>query len=124
MTERHLRAIFDKTHGHCHFCGDPVRFERRGWNERGHGYWEVDHTIQRHKGGGNRVDNYLPACTRCNRLRWHRKGRELREIIFLGLLAQKQIKRKSGPSRLGRELLELKARRLAENKRRRVPAVP
>jgi len=51
VTEAALRRIFDKTTGHCHFCGDPIIFENRGWSDRPHGHWEVDHVIQRHKGG-------------------------------------------------------------------------
>jgi hypothetical protein len=31
MTEKQQRQIWDKTSGHCHFCGDPVDFEKRGW---------------------------------------------------------------------------------------------
>ena len=65
MTEKQRRQIWEKTSGHCHFCGDPVTYERRGWREGDlTGYWEVDHVIQRQKGGGSSVQNYLPACTR------------------------------------------------------------
>jgi hypothetical protein len=38
-----LRAIFEKTNGHCHFCGDPITFEHRGWARVPDGHWEVDH---------------------------------------------------------------------------------
>jgi len=72
MREGTLQRIFEKTDGHCHFCGDPIKFEMRGWNGNAEGYWEVDHVIQRHKGGSPKVANCLPTCTRCNRLRWHR----------------------------------------------------
>lgn len=30
MNEKNLREIYDKTSGHCHFCGDPIKFENRG----------------------------------------------------------------------------------------------
>src|SRR5438270_10634283 len=30
--ERRLLKIFLKTEGHCHFCGDEIEFEKRGWN--------------------------------------------------------------------------------------------
>jgi 5-methylcytosine-specific restriction endonuclease McrA len=90
MNEKPLLEIWNKTSGHCHFCGDPVDFIKRGWLEGDvSGYWEVDHVIQHRKGGQNIFANYLPACTRCNRLRWHRTGEKVRELIFLGLIAKK-----------------------------------
>ena len=46
MREKQLKEIFAKTDGHCHFCGDPVHFNKRGWAENLTGYWEVDHVIQ------------------------------------------------------------------------------
>ena len=52
-----LRSIFDKTHGHCHFCGDPLKFDNRGWSSTMDGHWEVDHVIQRHKGGAITTKN-------------------------------------------------------------------
>jgi len=71
LRESALREIFDKTGGHCHFFGDSLRFDCRGWSERMNGHWEVDHVVQRGKGGVRSADNCLPTCTRCNRLRWH-----------------------------------------------------
>jgi len=111
-----LRTVFDKTKGHCHFCGDPLTFVNRGWAELADGHWEVDHVIQRDKGGAKSADNCLPACTRCNRLRWHRTGAAMREILFLGLLAKKEILK---GSKVGRELEHLHRTRLSENTSRR-----
>src|SRR3990167_9522377 len=108
--ENILRRIYEKTKGHCHFCGDPIDFEKRGWTCDGlPGYWETDHVIQRGKGGALSLDNCLPACTKCNRLRWHRKGNGLRELLFLGLIAKNEIKKRS---QLGKSLLTLKRKRL------------
>ncbi|PWB53900.1 MAG: hypothetical protein C3F13_08320 [Anaerolineales bacterium] len=117
MYERQLRQIWEKTQGHCHFCGDPVEFEKRGWHDGDlSGYWEVDHVIQRDKGGKNSVDNYLPACTRCNRLRWHRTGEKIRELLLLGLIAQDEVNK--GTS-IGISLIKLREKRLINNKKRR-----
>jgi len=116
MGERELRQIFDKTQGHCHFCGDPIQFEKRGWSAEMHGHWEVDHVIQRDKGGAGTSHNCLPACTRCNRLRWHRSGEGIRELLLLGTIAVKEIK---ANTQIGRELARLKALRLDKNVRRR-----
>jgi 5-methylcytosine-specific restriction endonuclease McrA len=98
-----LRAVYDKTHGHCHFCGDKVVLGHHGETKRGYlrGAWELDHVIQRRKGGASNPDNHLPACWKCNRLRWHRKGRDLRRLILLGLVAQDEIK---AGTKLGREI--------------------
>jgi hypothetical protein len=62
MRESDLREIFDKTNGHCHFCGDPIEFGNRGWSEKPDEHWEKDHVIQRHKGR-------RPRKTACQRAR-------------------------------------------------------
>ena len=117
MTEKQLLEIWEKTSGHCHFCGDPVEFEKRGWKDGDKvGYWEVDHIIQKGRGGSNSPNNCLAACTECNRLRWHRQGYEVREALFLGLIARKEIN-KSTP--IGKILAQLRKKRLDQNKSRR-----
>ena len=112
------RAVFEKTHGHCHFCGDKVVLENYGTKRKPYpdGAWELDHVIQRKKGGDSEVHNYLPACKQCNHLRWHRSGEQLREIIFLGLIAQDEIER---GTEFGRQAKKLQAKRLVQNERRR-----
>ena len=117
--KRVLQRIWEKTNGHCHFCGDPVKLEKRGYAPKGSllGYWETDHVIQRGKGGALSQDNCLPACTQCNRLRWHHKGNRLRELLALGLIAKDEIKKKS---QIGKMLLDLKRKRSLQNTKRRV----
>ena len=117
MTENQLLIIWKKTKGHCHFCGDPVSFKKRGWVELNKsGYWEVDHVIQRHKGGVKSADNCLPACTRCNRLRWHRKGSAIRELLILGLIAKEEIKNRT---KIGKYIKNRRVIRFIRNKSRR-----
>lgn len=72
--------------------------------------------IQLSKGGRNAVDNCLPACTQCNRLRWHRKGEAVRELLLLGLIARDQIKKSTA---IGQQLVDLKEKRLKANIARR-----
>ena len=59
MTINTLRFIFSLTSIHCQFCGDRLIFARRvmkkGQPETG--AWEVDHIIQKDKGGKNSVKN-------------------------------------------------------------------
>ena len=69
MTEVQLRQIWKKTNGHCHFCGDPVSLRKRGYrSQRSDRSWEVDHVIQRDKGGLSSTENYLPAGVRLGSL--------------------------------------------------------
>lgn len=118
MTAKQLQQIFDRTNGHCHFCGDPVMFKKYGLKNMGDidGVWEVDHIIQKGKGGTKNSENCLPACYQCNRLRWHRTGNAIRELLFLGLIAKGQILKNNS---LGKELLSLKQKREKENTSRR-----
>ena len=113
-----LRLVFQKTKGHCHFCGDSLIFSRYGVKDinKVDGCWEADHIIQKGKGGSADISNCLPCCVKCNRLRWHRKGNGLRELITLGLVAQDQIKKKT---EIGKTFVKLKNRRLEANKKRR-----
>lgn len=118
LSNKNLKIIYEKTNGHCHFCGDKVVFERYGLKniDDVSGVWEADHIHQKGKGGSKEEFNCLPACYRCNRLRWHRKGNELRELLFLGLIASDQIK-KGGE--IGVALTALKKNRTEQNKKRR-----
>ena len=49
FTNPDLRIIFDKTNGHCHFCGDALIFHKYGLKniEDINGSWEADHVIQK-----------------------------------------------------------------------------
>jgi hypothetical protein len=67
------------------------------------------------------VKNCLPACTRCNRLRWHRQGEDVRELLFLGLIARDEMTKSTV---VGRVLAQLREKRLAHNKLRRKNIVP
>jgi len=117
MAEAELQRIWAKTNGHCHFCGDPVELQKRGWCEGDlSGYWEVDHVVARKKGGESSAANYLPACTACNRLRWFRTGNAIRELLVLGLVARDAIDRGGD---IGTKLRALRVARDARNRSRR-----
>lgn len=57
-----------------------------------------------------------PACTRCNRLRWHRTGKQVRELLLIGLVAVDEIKK---GSLIGKQLEDIRAKRLEHNLSRR-----
>jgi 5-methylcytosine-specific restriction endonuclease McrA len=118
FSNQQLREIFQRTSGHCHFCGDKLRLEKHGDSSIAElaGAWEADHVIQRGKGGSKAAANCLPACVRCNRLRWHRKGKQLRELLLLGLIANDEIKKRN---KVGKKILALKRLRLERNQSRR-----
>ena len=117
MTKAQLHAIWQRPSGHCHFCGDPVDFRRRGYRrERIDGSWEVDHIVQKAKGGSVKLENCLPACTRCNRLRWHRRGAALRQLLELGMIARREINR---ITELGKKLVILRSKQDRQNAKRR-----
>jgi hypothetical protein len=117
MTETQLREIWNKTSGHCHFCGDPISFRKRGYrSQRADGCWEVDHVIQRHKGGSVSIENCLPACTSCNRLRWHRRGAAIRSLLVLGLVANSEIEKLT---ETGKDLVRLRASQVSRTARRK-----
>ena len=113
--ETTLAAIFQKSRGCCHFCGDPLIFENYDVGNV-KGSWNIDHVIQKSKGGLKGTDNCLPACVPCNRLRWNYTG----EALFLGIIALKEIRKNS---EVGRKLIELKTKRLDENRKRRKPRI-
>lgn len=115
-----LHTVFSKTGGRCHFCGAKIRFDNRGFSQNPKGHWEVDHIVQRRHGGEDSVDNYLPACTTCNRLRWSKTGDELQQRLFMGYIAYKEMEK---GTELGEQLRDLYDRRLAQNEGRRIATV-
>lgn len=118
FTNKILKEIYNKTNGCCHFCGDFVVFEKYGLKsvDDTSGVWEADHVQQKGKGGTKNASNCLPACYRCNRLRWHRTGGEIRELLFLGLVAKDQIKK---GTEIGKSIILLSAKRADSNNLRR-----
>jgi len=117
-----IRKVWEKTSGHCHFCGDRVWLHRRGYKDRKvRGSWEIDHVIQKAKGGHVGIENCLPACTKCNRLRWHRKGAQIRRLLTLGLIASEEINKGTDA---GRALVRMQDAREMLNRRRRNPNFP
>src|SRR5216683_6825436 len=116
-----VRAIFDMFNEHCHFCGDKIEFNKRGFAPHMDGHWENDHIVQKQKGGSDKRDNLAPACTRCNRLRWGRSGRSLRQVLFLGLVA-KEAAFGYYESEIGPEVRARRIQQLGENWYRRMRA--
>jgi hypothetical protein len=105
LTAVDRRTILAKTNGTCHVCGVPL-------GER----WQADHVIQHAHGGAHSLDNYLPICRECNRLRWSYNPEMLRMILRLGIVAKQEIRH---DTKLGRLLTKMLRRSALSSKRRR-----
>ena len=99
------KLIRAKTEGRCHVCGGPLGRS-----------WDADHVRPHARGGTSNPDNYLPACSVCNRARWKTGPIELRKILAYGIFAKRQMRRNSQLGRLFREGLR---KHKKSNKRRR-----
>ena len=105
LTPKQRRLVSEKTGGLCHICGGEL-------DER----WAADHVRPFAKGGDNSIENFLPACYTCNRLKWHRSPEVIRFIMQLGIYAKKEIEK---DSILGRKLADLFRKKEETNKSRR-----
>ena len=88
MGNRHERKdeIFDRTTGHCAYCGKPLERE---------GNWHIEHIVPASRGGKYiGMSNYLPACPSCNIRKHCRTVDEYREYL---------------PRRVGKRLLEIQS---------------
>jgi len=101
------RAIIRwKTDGRCHICGGALGKK-----------WTADHIVARARGGRNTVENYLPACKVCNRLRWHYEPEEIRQILQLGIYARNAIEHRTD---LGKMIEKLYVSHVSQNKHRKL----
>lgn len=64
--EAELRAIYERTEGHCHLCRKRLSFCNYGaFGKRG--AWEIEHSIAQARGGTDHLNNLFAACISCNR---------------------------------------------------------
>ena len=70
-----LSQIFNKTDGHCQYCGKKLAWANYG-NPKGRGGWEVDHSIPVSRGGTDHLNNLYPACVECNKNKGNLTGRQ------------------------------------------------
>lgn len=56
LTKAERREIYDKCHGYCAYCGQPLEYKDM----------QADHVIPLYNGGRDELDNMLPACRSCN----------------------------------------------------------
>ena len=65
--------IYIKYRGKCAYCGASIEF-REGF--------EIDHLKPKSRGGTNDIDNLMPACERCNQLKYNSDIEEFRDKII------------------------------------------
>jgi 5-methylcytosine-specific restriction endonuclease McrA len=116
MDKKEIIKIWDKTNGHCHFCGIDLIFENYGKNKDIKGNWNVDHIFPKASGGENKTVNYLPICGECNRLKWHRTGKQIKEIMRYGIVSLRE-KRKN--TKIGNKIEEIYKLQEKANQERR-----
>lgn len=83
----HRAQVWAKTNGICWYCGASMN-PFTDFNE--------EHQDPKKQGGGDELENLVPACTRCNSRKWARTVEEYREYLagkgelrFWGELPQK-----------------------------------
>ena len=101
--------VAKKTADNCHMCGEAL----------GDG-WQIGHIQPYRLGGQCSVENCLPICAECNRLRWSYEPRVLRFMLQFGRYAKQEIRGRNGtPTELGEQLIQLHIRNTWRNHRRR-----
>lgn len=65
------QKVFEKYNGHCAYCGKEIDIKNM----------QVDHIIPVRKGGKDLLENYTPACRRCNHYKRTYDIEQFRELI-------------------------------------------
>lgn len=105
LSAQERSLVFQKTGGLCHICSGELDSR-----------WTANHIKPVAKGGDHSINNFLPACSTCNRLKWHRSPEAIRLILKIGTYANREIEQ---GTTLGKQLNELLQRKLASNALRR-----
>ncbi|KKR14642.1 MAG: hypothetical protein UT43_C0020G0010 [Parcubacteria group bacterium GW2011_GWC1_39_29] len=113
IAARDKGAIFSKTSGLCHFCGTELIFNAKRGEQ---GRWNVDHILPFSREGKDCLENYLPICKVCNRLRWNFESGKIRELLRYGIIAHKLVAKKT---RVGKEIRDIYNKKIESNKKRR-----
>lgn len=64
--EAQLRAIYERTEGHCHICRKQLSFRNYGSIGK-RGAWEIEHSVAQARGGTDHGNNLFAAHISCNR---------------------------------------------------------
>lgn len=75
-----LEEIFAKTGGECTYCEKQLawgNYGRVGFRAA----WQVDHSLPVSRGGTDHLNNLVPACVTCNRVKGDMTGVEFRRTL-------------------------------------------
>jgi len=78
-----------------------------------------DHVVPLELGGDDEPYNMLLACTSCNGLRWDHHPETIRRILFLGVIANQLGYKNPSTSAASKSVRSMRAKRLADNAKRR-----
>ncbi len=78
MSRVDRQAVLEKYGGRCAYCGRTLTAGRKGDTA-----FQVDHLHPRYLGGGDELDNLVPACQLCNRYKVTYNVEQLREQLSL-----------------------------------------
>jgi 5-methylcytosine-specific restriction endonuclease McrA len=109
LTDSQRAQLLAKTAGTCHACGG-----------RAGRAWQADHVIPYRLGGAHSVNNYLPICGECNKIRRSHSPAVLRLLMRLGTYARNEIRRETD---LGEQLIRIYLRWQRSNRARRKGSV-
>lgn len=115
ISKAEKKVVWEKTNGHCHFCGKKLIFSAKRGSR---GRWNVDHVLQKARGGDCDIRNFLAICRECNRLRWHFDSRKIRRIFRYGEIAVTEVRK---GTKLGKLLKQMHESRRAINISKRKP---
>lgn len=103
MTKKERQLVFDKYGGKCAYCGcelqkgwhvDHIQPAFHNWSDE-----EVNRFLKQDR-GENSIENYNPACPRCNRWKGTWSIEQFRNEISLQL---ERLERDSAPFRMARD---------------------
>ena len=90
LSNKERILIHAKTDGQCHVCSRKLNADE----------YEADHVKPHSSGGGNVVENFLPACRTCNNYRWNYLSDEFQWILKLGVWLKTEIEKETAIGKL------------------------
>ena len=60
------QQVYDKYNGHCAYCGQKLEFNKMQVDHFIPVYWTDDKLKDRYEEDVEVIENYMPACRRCN----------------------------------------------------------
>ena len=102
MTKADRQLVFEKTDGHCAYCGVKLK---KGWHlDHVKPIWRDNPTVNEGIRGTDTVDNAFATCPRCNRWKTVHSLERFREEIGMQV---ERLRRDSAPFRLAEDFVQV-----------------